>query len=375
MDLFSNTESVSVVPSPDRPQLTKAQKAFNTLISKIGQQRALLTEWEAAVPRYQQHHHAKMTPLLEEASRLRREFVLGLERAYAFKTLSKADRRLIGELICEVAGDLATENGDVEMKSIYNRYSGSDFDQEAAMGLSGMKEMLEDDLGVDLGDDLDLSDPEAFLAGMRARLEQEMEKEAAREAARPQRGKTAKQKAREAKMLEEEQRMGQSLREIYRKLASALHPDREPDPAEQARKTGLMQQVNQAYEKKDLLTLLELQLRIEHIDQAALNSFSEERLGHFNKILKEQLRELEERVAQIAGEIKADLGLVPFMHLSPAGLQRELDAGIAETRANLNALEADLKAIREVQSLKAWLKRLKRGRRVRLDDDFDDIPF
>jgi len=374
MDLFSDSDSISVVPSRERPKLSRAQKAFNSLIGKIEKQRALLAGWEAAVPRYQQRHLAELTPLIEAATRLRREFVFGLDRVRSHRQLGKADRRFVADLVREWAGELVAENGDEEMKALYNQYGG-DFDKEEAAALSGMKAMLEDTLGLDLGDDLDMSNPEAFMEQMRARLDEEQAKEAAREPARPQRKKTAKQLAREEKLREEEQRVNQSMREIYRKLASALHPDREPDPEERVRKTELMQRVNQAYDKKDLLALLELQLKIEHIDQASLNSLSEERLAHFNKILREQLRELEDQVFHITNEVMFNLGIDTYMPLTPATLMRELDADIARMRKALRETEADLKAIQELATLKAWLKRMRHHRRDRLDDDFDGIPF
>ena len=59
--------------------------------------------------------------------------------------------------------------------------------------------------------------------------------------------KTAKQRARDEKLKIEADETSLSIREVYRKLVSALHPDREPDPQERARKTALMQRVNQAY--------------------------------------------------------------------------------------------------------------------------------
>jgi len=207
---------------------------------------------------------------------------------------------------------------------------------------------------------------------MRARLEEEA---AARHAARPQRKKSARQQAREDKLREEEQRVNQSLREIYRKLASALHPDRELDPEARARKTDLMQRVNQAYDKKDLLALLELQLKIEHIDQTALNNLSEERLGYFNKILKEQLRELEDQVFQISDGVMFNLGIDTYRQLSPASMMRELDADIARTRVHLRGIAADLKAIQAAATFKAWLKQVRRHRRVMAEDDIDSIPF
>ena len=57
-----------------------------------------------------------------------------------------------------------------------------------------------------------------------------------------------------------------AVREIFRKLASALHPDRETDPGERARKTALMQRANVAYAANDLLGLLELQFEVDQID-------------------------------------------------------------------------------------------------------------
>jgi curved DNA-binding protein CbpA len=70
------------------------------------------------------------------------------------------------------------------------------------------------------------------------------------------------------------------VREIYRKLASALHPDRETDEREREAKTALMQRVNQACEAQDLLALLQLQLQIEQIDERHIANAGEQRLKH-----------------------------------------------------------------------------------------------
>jgi hypothetical protein len=42
----------------------------------------------------------------------------------------------------------------------------------------------------------------------------------------------------EVKLESERIELSQSIRAVYRKLASALHPDREPDAAERDRKTS-----------------------------------------------------------------------------------------------------------------------------------------
>lgn len=359
-DLFS--DSVSVVPKVQKAQLSKAQKAFNTLISKIDRQRQLLASWEAVIPQFQRQHAAQMQPLLEQAARLRAELVRSLDRAHGQKRLTKTERREIAHIISSLSTELAADGGDEEMKALYNKYSGGDYDSEEADIQANMKAMLEDSLGLELGDDLDLSSPDAFLRGLQGRLAEEAERMAAAEdARRAGRKKTAKQLAREDRLREEEKRVSQSLREIYRKLASALHPDREPDAEERARKTELMQQVNQAHERKDLLSLLELQLRIEHIDQTAIDGFDDQRLTHFNKILKEQLGELEMQIAATDHGFRLRYGIDPYARLDPTKLPAMLDADIALARLAVRDMEADLKAIQDIATLKTWLRQARHG--------------
>ncbi|MDR6450169.1 hypothetical protein J2794_006309 [Paraburkholderia terricola] len=68
-----------------------------------------------------------------------------------------------------------------------------------------------------------------------------------------------------------------------------MHSDRETDPQDRDRNTALMQRANQANSKNSLLHLLELQLELENIDQSAINNIGEDRLKHYNKILKKMI--------------------------------------------------------------------------------------
>lgn len=359
MDLFSDSDSVSIVPSQARPQLSKPQKTFNNLIGKIEKQRAALAAWETAVARYRSRKAGEWEPLRETLRTRRREWVLALDQAHGFKQLGKADRHLVAELVCEYAAQLAEETDDEDMKALFRRHGdGADFDAEMAAMQDEARAMIESELGVELGDDIDFSNPQAFMAKVMERLAQQ----AMREEDKPRR-KTARQLAREQKLQMEEQRVGQSLREVYRKLASALHPDREPDAAERERKNDLMQRVNQAYEKKDLLTLLELQLENEHIDQATLQSMSDERIKHFNQILKEQLRELEGEVTAHSRAAMLDLGVEVWGTLTPAELFVLFDQKLAHAYEELQQMEAELEIMREAAPLRAWLKRLRHAMR------------
>jgi hypothetical protein len=203
-------------------------------------------------------------------------------------------------------------------------------------------------------------------------MQEQQERHAAERQARDaKRKKSAKQIAKEAQQLAEEQQTSQSIRELYRKLASALHPDREPDSAERERKTALMQRVNQAYKQDNLLLLLELQLELEHIDQATINNISASRLKHYNKILKEQLRELEDEIYHTEGMFRAQFGIDPFTPLSPRTLMRHLVTDIAEMQRAIRGLKTDLLALQDIKKLKAWLKAIRVSQ---IADDLD-CPF
>jgi hypothetical protein len=218
---------------------------------------------------------------------------------------------------------------------------------------------------VDLGDDVDIDSHDELVKRAQARLlEQQAQGEATRQTEQATRKKTAKQLAKEAKLEFEAKQLSLSIKEVFRKLVSALHPDRESDPEERQRKTALMQRVNLAYAKKNLLLLLELQLELEHIDQTSLDNISDERLKHFNKILKEQLAELDQEIFHTEDMFIAQFAYNPYDLLSPNAIMRHLDADIAAIRRTIRDLKQDLISLKDVRNLKAWLKAIRRRPRT-----------
>jgi len=373
--LKSQVKSLSIAANQAQPTLSKAQKAFNNLIKKIETKRAQLDAWQTIIPQYQLKHASEITPLINATHEIKTEIVYGLDQACDGTGLTKAERSKLAEIIAALALDLAMESDDDDLKNIYNKYSGSDFDAEQAIATDGIKSMFETMMGVDLGDDVDMSSPEAFIRQAQARLQEQQEKQGIdqQEAPRPSRKKTAKQLAKEAQQLAEEQEIGQSIREVYRKLVSSLHPDREPDQQERDRKTALMQQVNEAYDKKNLLLLLELQLKLEHIDQTTINNLSESRLTHFNKVLKEQLTELEHEIYHTQASFRAQFDIERFVQITPGTLMRHLTAEIVEMQQDIRNMENDLQAVKNIKTLKTWLK----GIRLERDRNYPDdgCPF
>jgi hypothetical protein len=372
----TNLRSISIAPEHNQSNLSKGQKAFNTLIKQIEKRRARLSAWEAAMPAFHRKYVSDFAPLEQTSSDLRTKLVHRLDQAYAQKGLTKSERRTIADLISDLAVELVAQSDDPELKTIYNRYSESDFDSEAAAELDDMKSVLEAMLGVELGDDVDISSPEDVLQRAHAQMERMQAQDAlenqAREARRAKRKKTPRQLAAEAREQVEQAELSLSIREVYRKLASALHPDRETDPQERERKTTLMQRANQAYSKNSLLQLLELQLELEHIDQSAINNIGEDRLKHYNKILKEQVGELDHEILHVENGFKHSYGIPPFIEVSPGTIMRNLAADIFSLQESLHALEHDLLVFDDLKQLKGWLKSVKRSLAT---PRFDDMPF
>jgi hypothetical protein len=387
--VHSTSTIVRIEESKGEIPLSSAQKSFNRLIAKIDKQRAQLASWQSAIALYQQKRAGEFDPLLRTFSQLRGKLVELLDRAYPDKAMNKSDKSKLKNIICLVAEELVVESGDDKLKSIYNKYGKTDFDAQAAEANDACKSMIEEMFGVEIGGDIDLSSPEQVLRQLAEKMHQQQAQQEEnrqdhqqdtppkyQERHRTQK-KSAKELAKEAKQQEEAQNISQSIREVFRKLASALHPDREQDPVERDRKTALMQSVNAAYRSKDLLKLLELQLEVEQIDQSMINSISEDRLKHYNKVLSGQSQELQDEIKCVEYAFQMRFGFPPYGSLSPATAMRQLQDDIKQVQYDIAMLEKDLVSFQSIKNLKNWLKsyRISRRRPQFEEDMFDDIAF
>lgn len=366
-----------IVPQPQQPNLSKGQRAFNALVKRIEASRESLAEWQAVVLSCDLKVASDYAPLLRAFRGLQAEMVRVLDRSLARKGLTAAERRVVQALICEVAAHLIIDTADETIKEIYNKHSDADFDAEEADAVDGMKATIESLFGVDLADAADLNSPEALLAQLEAQMENQHLREVAEHDPRGQRKKTVKQLAREEKIKAEEAQTSLSIREVYRKLVSALHPDREPDPEERKRKTALMQRVNQAYARKDLLQLLELQLELEQIDAQSIAGLSEDRLQYFNKILRDQLLELDQEIAHLVIPLREQFDLSPHQALSPKTVMPRLLREIAALRSNIRQIQKELLVPANPAAFKIWIKVYRRELKLRAAEtrDDDDFPY
>lgn len=369
-------KEVRIAPQTEgKESLSPAQKQFNNLTKKIERQKKRLLEWNETMSTCQQKASNELLPLQESGNALRVEWVMQLDRCYDNPLFKKTDKSKIRHLICEASEIMISDFGNEDLKPIFNKYSDDDYDslsQESDDDMQAyIKSMAEEMFNIDLGDDIDLSSPEAFQAHLQEKLRTQFENEA-ETSGKKTRKKTKKQLQDEARRQEEAALASKSVQEVYRKLVATLHPDREPDAEERERKTELMQRVNIAYEKKDLLQLLTLQLEIEQIDQAHLNHIADSRLKYFNKILKEQSTELEQEIIDIETTFRLQLNLPYYSAVNPQSVLSELSRDIKQLKADITMLKKEIESFKNPASLKAWLKnyRIPKNNDYDIFDDF-----
>ena len=358
--------AVRIASTPGAATLSKGQKTFNRLIKKIEEQRKLLQAWQDTLPRYQAKQAAEFAPALRAYNERREEFVRMLDKAHGAPGLTQTERAKLSDIIASIVNELLSSDETPELIALYDKHNAVAFAEEEQMAVESAKALAQGLFGIELDDEAEFSSPDDVADLVRKKLleQQQAEPVAPARARKP----SAKTLAREAKAQEEAQHASQSIREVFRKLASGLHPDRETDPDEQARKTALMQRVNAAYEKNDLLALLQLQLEVEQIDHADIAALSESRLKHYNKVLTEQAQELGDEIEFIEASFD---GGDPFSsrRMHPALVLQWLDRDIAELKAATADVAQDLTALLDLKRLKAKLKPY----RIQRDDDPFDL--
>jgi hypothetical protein len=298
-----------VISQPGRP-LSKAQRAFNRLVTKVEELRARLDREVRRLDKVLAYYVEYVHPRLQRQNALRKELVRALAPFLNGKRLKgKSERRMLRMFIAEQINEIAGEEGtltDEDLQAVFKQVHGVDFwqveQEEVEEMRSAMEEMFgELGIGIDLSDlRPDMSDEElaAKAAEMAERVEQKAEEEE-RAFRPPGNRKTKRQLEKEERMRQAEQLRNKSIASIYKQLAKVLHPDLEPDAGRKQAKGTLMQELTAAYRNNDLHTLLRLELEWIQREEGDVERLTEEKLSIYNQVLKEQVSELERELAEL----------------------------------------------------------------------------
>lgn len=357
--------------------LTKAQRAFNRWTRRIESQKAELAGWRACLETFQQRVAGDYEPLRRKLLEQQRALLQRFDQAWGGGALSKREQTKLGRFIAGQAASLLEQGDDPDLIALHDKYAGESFADQREAQTRSLQASVEAMLGTSLGEGL--QSPDEVMAAARDAADKGMGQgmgQAAGEAAGdpdpgPRSTRAQARMAREKALADGATR---SLRETYRRLASVLHPDRERDPVQRERKTALMQRANQAYEARDLMQLLALQIEASQVDLRGLAEASDERLEHFNRVLKEQSEALALEIDDLVDGFGFEGAGRGAGKLTPAVVLEALNRDIAALRHDVRSLASDLDQFRDILVLKAWLKSLRQSRRP-VDDDLDPVDL
>ena len=381
-DLFNDLEpspkpaapAAGLTVSATQGPLSAAARAFELQLSRIDKLKGQLAELDAMEQSHRLAMHQQLTPLKARYGQCLREMVLLLDARLGGTSLSRLQRDTATEMLCGLAATLA-EQGDADMAALHDKHSPQTLTELQQAESDQLRAQIEDVLGEALGGVPEGASVDDMLAAGRERLRQAQEaaQERRRAAAAKRKAKkkpSAAQAAAQAQLEDAET----SLRKLFRQLASSLHPDREPDPQMRLSKTALMSEANAAYERRDLLALLQIQQKALGIDVLAAGQTSDEKLAGLTQLLKQQVAELERERAARSERLIAEFELMPRFKLNPTTLQMALLEQVAELEESVSSVQHDLQMARDDAGLKRWLNEQRRHARY-LDRAARDMGF
>ena len=351
------------VPALTDQSPSPTQQRFNRLLARIDKLKQQLDALHALADTQRPMHNRTLQPLRERRHALMRQMALWIDERLQGQGLSKTHRQTATDILCKLCETLATD-GDEAMRVLHDKYSPLSLAEMQQVAAAQVRAAMEDRLGRPLDTDLPLDTlDDVLFAGMR---QLQAEAEAAEHAqAKVKRKPSASQRRAD----QQQDAADTTLRKLYRQLSSALHPDRELDPAARSEKHVLMVEANTAYQRRDLVALLHIQLRLAQADPQSLSRMAEDKIESMSLLLKQQTAELERELDSQEQQMGHEFGLPDYAPVSAASLRRHLTMEKQALNQDVAAMEQDLRTVRDDASFKRWLKQQKQL--AERYDDFD----
>jgi hypothetical protein len=363
--------STLMVQASAQAPLTPAQQRFNDLLARIERLSGLIQRLEAWSDKHRDAHIQALREWVQQAQVHRKSLLLWVHERLQTTDFTDRQQRMARGLVRGLMAHLAATN-DPQVKALLDLYVSEEDTQEAAEeqaeAAQRLRERIEEALGQPLHKPSQYQTPEEMMqAGMR-QWQRQQQADEERKAAKRSARKAQKQAQKKSAAAENGAVPAAALREldaksvlrtIYRQLASALHPDREPDEQARLRKTALMSEVNAAYEKNDLTTLLRLQMQLTQVkppNKPGTARMADDKLIAMSVLLKEQVAALEDDLEQLESRLSRELCVPVRADADQTALTQSLQRVQADQRHIADSLAADLRRIQNDAELKRWLK-------------------
>jgi hypothetical protein len=309
---------------------------YRQLLKSIQKEKLRIVEWQHIEAEFKSAVRRDLVPLVQTIFQLKAQLVRLLDSVLGHAKFSKRDQRFIINWIDELATAVLQNIDDDEVTEIHLRRCPR---RRPAGGL----------------DELDADNLEEMLQDMESEFaetfsdtgERHTQETHARSNDTPHAQKHADDEART---------IADTFRNIYRRLASALHPDREPDASALAAKTEKLKAVNVAYANNDFLTLLEIQNELlQH--STVQNNHTPGQLRCINTLLAEQLQSLRNECKAIQQAICVrNLRKNASVKTATLTIHIAVQSDRDNLQADIESLQWNLREFRSISYLKYWIK-------------------
>ncbi len=310
------------VQQSEKEALSIEQVTFNTLLDRMKKAELKIEAEKASLDILLSECVSKVYPVHQEVIRLDFQVINELYTYFNATSFSAIRRRAFIDFLSEMIDNILFSphglNNEESEKIIsiheeINKSSTKKSKKSEAMAKEFEFEMLISDLKLDLfvkGFNIDLSDltidmsEEEINLRIEEKIKNYSESNSNPFSTKKESKKTKKQLEKEAKEKEIEELKGKSISSIYKSLAKILHPDLEQNEEKKLQKEEWMKKLTVAYEKKDLKTLLEIELEWAKGETDRIQSLSRDKLNLYNEMLRSQVQEMELQAATVYNDNK-----------------------------------------------------------------------
>ncbi len=313
--------------APTVLEVSPQHRKLNRLIDEIEQQKALLAAWQQAQDEIRAYSQKALMPSYRDLYTTLYEQMQTLWNSLTLYHFSKTDTATVEDKLQALArllqgSRMLTQQQINEVDKMYGYYQQAN---EYAKKKSKKKEAsfeAPENVASTVEDkcfDEDWNSDQYQQAKAQARLKRQQEKQA-----------------------QAEKLVNQSLKTVYLKIASIIHPDRKPDESKKAEKTELLQRANEAYEQEDLFFLLKLQLEVEQSKNGSNKGLSTEQVKFYQQALEAQSQSLKKQIQELIDSLvwsnKAKIAVSKSKgQLNIMDLYKQIDADVSAVKQQLKA--------------------------------------
>jgi hypothetical protein len=319
----SGNSSLVVQVNKGKTIISKEQQSFNRLTARIKSLQEKIKKDTDFLTLLSSYYHKKVTP---EVVKLGEEKIKLSHLLHEKRKAEKLSVHLNGKLdvlIFQLLDDaFSVIEPDEKTKELFTRYNGASYEEEMDAQEDNMAELFSsmffEQTGIKIDPEELKKDHPDF-----EKLDENIKKQLNNGSQKNQR-KTKKQLEKEAIEKQKEEIKNKSLRTIYLSLARILHPDRELDENLRIEKEEYMKIVTAAYNNKDLMELLRLEILWVNNHEKSLKNTPVDTLKIYIQLLKDQVKDLEYESLMLV-ENPAYSNVAGYLSLNQSGAFASID--------------------------------------------------